>query len=211
MISLNQLRKICAALAALSTTFAFHSSFAQAADATLTFAGQVTANTCVLNVSDSINSTKTVGGTRSVSIANGTTSATSAGTLFGTATTITLGVQVSSADSTACTISGGTSKWNAVFDLPAGTVNSSISGKPYLLNTAVSGAATGVGIALLDSTGTIYPTLLTGAGVGGTKVASASVTASTTLQFQARLMTTTTSAPGVGLVAATVPLTLVYN
>lgn len=211
MISSTQMKKIITLVCGLSSLFSFHSSHAQAADATISFNGQVTANTCVLNLSDTVNTTKTVGGTRSVSLANATSTSTTAGTAFGTANTITLGVQVSTSDTNNCTISGGGSKWNAVFDLAAGTVDSSISNKPYLKNTVATGAATGVGIALFDGSGTQYTSLLTGQGVNGTKVSSTGAAGTGTLSFKAQLMTTTTSAPGVGTVGATLPLTLVYN
>ena len=211
MKSSNLMKKTAILVCGLSGIFCFHSSHAQAADATINFSGQVTANTCALNISDSINGTKTIGGTRNVGLANAISSSVTAGTLLGVATTVTVGVQISAVDATACTISGGGSKWNAVFDLAAGTVDSSIPNKPYLKNTVITGAATGVGIALLDSVGTQYSSLLAGAGINGTKVAAAAVTGSTTLSFKAQLMTTTASAPVAGLVGATVPLTIVYN
>ena len=178
---------------------------------TVVISGQVSANTCKVNISDASGVSPTNNGVRSVEL--GTVSPTgtfTAGQLLGTKQTITFSLTAASG-SGACTFAAGTTGWNMALDLQSNQVNSTIASKPFLTNLNGTNAATNIGVALFDNAGTQYTTLLTGQGYLGTKLAAAGVGSAAALTMGAQFMATSTAAPTAGLFQTTVPMLIVYN
>ena len=193
-----------------SLAIASMSALAQSAG-TVVISGQVSANTCKVNISDSSGVSPTNNGVRSVEL--GTVSPTgtfTAGQLLGTKQTITFSLTAASG-SGACTFAAGTTGWNMALDLQANQVNSTIASKPFLTNLFGTNPATNIGVALFDNAGTQYTTLLTGQGYLGTKLAATGVTSATNLTMGAQFMATSASAPTAGLFQTTIPMLIVYN
>ena len=188
------------------------SAQAQTADGTVVITGQVSANTCKVNISDASGVSPTNNGVRSVEL--GTVSPTgtfSAGLLLGTKQTVTFSLTAASG-SGACTFASGTTGWNMALDLQSNQVNStSVPGKPFLTNLNGTNPATNIGVALFDNAGTQYTTLLTGQGYLGTKLAATGVGSAAALTMGAQFMATSTAAPTAGLFTTTVPMLIVYN
>ena len=208
MINHSSIRKFALASVCL---LALASAQAQTADGTVVISGQVSANTCKVNISDASGVSPTNNGVRSVEL--GTVSPTgtfSQGLLLGTKQTITFSLTAASG-SGACTFASGTTGWNMVLDLQANQVNSTIASKPFLTNLNGTNPATNIGVALFDNSGTQFTTLLTGQGFLGTKLAATGVAAGTNLTMGAQFMATSASAPTAGLFQTTVPMLIVYN
>ena len=194
-----------------SLAIALVSAQAQTADGTVVISGQVSANTCKVNISDASGVSPTNNGVRSVEL--GTVSPTgtfTAGQLLGTKQNVTFSLTAASG-SGACTFASGTTGWNMVLDLQANQVNSTIASKPFLTNLNGTNPATNIGVALFDNSGTQFTTLLTGQGFLGTKLAATGVAAGTNLTMGAQFMATSASAPTAGLFQTTVPMLIVYN
>ena len=194
-----------------SLAIALVSAQAQTADGTVVISGQVSANTCKVNISDASGVSPTNNGVRSVEL--GTVSPTgtfTAGQLLGTKQNVTFSLTAASS-SGACTFASGTTGWNMVLDLQANQVNSTIASKPFLTNLNGTNPATNIGVALFDNSGTQFTTLLTGQGFLGTKLAATGVAAGTNLTMGAQFMATSASAPTAGLFQTTVPMLIVYN
>ena len=194
-----------------SLAIALMSAQAQTADGTVVISGQVSANTCKVNISDASGVSPTNNGVRSVEL--GTVSPTgtfTAGQLLGTKQNVTFSLTAASG-SGACTFASGTTGWNMVLDLQANQVNSTIASKPFLTNLNGTNPATNIGVALFDNSGTQFTTLLTGQGFLGTKLAATGVAAGTNLTMGAQFMATSASAPTAGLFQTTVPMLIVYN
>ena len=194
-----------------SLAIALMSAQAQTADGTVVISGQVSANTCKVNISDASGVSPTNNGVRSVEL--GTVSPTgtfTAGQLLGTKQNVTFSLTAASG-SGACTFASGTTGWNMVLDLQANQVNSTIASKPFLTNLNGTNPATNIGVALFDNSGTQFTTLLTGQGFLGTKLAATGVAAGTNLTMGAQFMATSASAPTAGLYQTTVPMLIVYN
>ena len=194
-----------------SLAIALVSAQAQTADGTVVISGQVSANTCKVNISDASGVSPTNNGVRSVEL--GTVSPTgtfTAGQLLGTKQNVTFSLTAASG-SGACTFASGTTGWNMVLDLQANQVNSTIASKPFLTNLNGTNPATNIGVALFDNSGTQFTTLLTGQGFLGTKLAATGVTSATNLTMGAQFMATSASAPTAGLFQTTVPMLIVYN
>jgi len=209
---IKNLSKQKIALAA-SMALALISAQAQTADGTVVITGQVNANTCKVNISDTSGVAPTNNGVRSMSL--GTISPTSAsgvaaGGLLGAKQTINFTL-TNSTGSGACTFLSGT-YWNMALDLQSNQV-SIAGGKSYLTNLQGTGAATNIGVALFDSTGAQITTLLTGQGYLGTKLVTGSSTkaAGDTISMGAQFMATSATAPTAGLFQTTVPLLIVYQ
>ena len=194
-----------------SLAIALMSAQAQTADGTIVISGQVSANTCKVNISDASGVSPTNNGVRSVEL--GTVSPTgtfTAGQLLGTKQNVTFSLTAASG-SGACTFASGTTGWNMALDLQANQVNSTIASKPFLTNLNGTNPATNIGVALFDNSGTQFTTLLTGQGFLGTKLAATGVAAGTNLTMGAQFMATSASAPTAGLFQTTVPMLIVYN
>jgi type 1 fimbria pilin len=194
-----------------SLAIALMSAQAQTADGTIVISGQVSANTCKVNISDASGVSPTNNGVRSVEL--GTVSPTgtfTAGQLLGTKQNVTFSLTAASG-SGACTFASGTTGWNMALDLQANQVNSTIASKPFLTNLNGTNPATNIGVALFDNSGTQFTTLLTGQGYLGTKLAATGVTSATNLTMGAQFMATSASAPTAGLFQTTVPMLIVYN
>ncbi len=73
--------------------------------------------------------------------------------------------------------------------------------------------ATNVGVSLFANSGTQFASILTGAGIQGTRLTNSTtgVAATATLTMGAQFMTISASAPTAGLFSATVPMLIVYN
>ena len=194
-----------------SLAIALVSAQAQTADGTIVISGQVSANTCKVNISDASGVSPTNNGVRSVEL--GTVSPTgtfTAGQLLGTKQNVTFSLTAASG-SGACTFAPLTTGWNMALDLQSNQVNSTIASKPFLTNLNGTNPATNIGVALFDNAGTQYTTLLTGQGYLGTKLAATGVTSATNLTMGAQFMATSASAPTAGLFQTTVPMLIVYN
>ena len=201
---------------ATAMTLALISAQAQSADGTVVISGQVNANTCTLNISDTGGvASPTNKGTRSIELGTYSPAASAAGTAVGTKQEITFKL-ANAGNSGDCTFGGTplTTGWNLALDLQSGQVNSTTfqtaPQKPYLVNT-VAANGSNIGVALFGNDGNMLTTIATGAGYQGTKLATAGVAANATLKMSAQFLTTSASAPTPGLFSATVPLLIVYN
>ena len=195
---------------ASAMTLALMTAQAQSADGTVVISGQINANTCTLNIADSGGvASPTNKGTRSIQLGTASTTSTTAGTAFGTKQGITFSLSAASGTG-ACTFASGTAGWNLALDLQSSQV-SSVVGKSFLTNSATTGAATNVGVALFDNLGAQITTLATGQGYQGTKLSSTGVSSSVSLTMGAQFIATSTTAPTAGLFSASVPLLIVYN
>lgn len=192
-----------------SLAIALMSAQAQTADGTVVISGQVSANTCKVNIADTSGST--TNGVRSVELGTVAppTGTIVAGTTFGTKQTITFSLTASSGTGT-CTFASGTTGWNMALDLQAGQVGTAAS-KAFLTNQATTSAAANVGVALFDNSNTQFATIATGVGFLGTKLAAAGVSSVSSLTMGAQFVTISASAPTAGLFSATVPMLIVYN
>ncbi len=212
MIKSSTKQKIALA-SAITLAFISAQALAQTADGTLVITGQVSANTCKLTITDAA-AGSTNNGVRTVEL--GTAAPPSgtivAGTTFGTKQDITFKL-TNAANTGDCTISGGTSnQWNLVLDLQDGAVGTAAS-KAFLTNKATTNPATNVGVSLFANSGTQFASILTGAGIQGTRLTNSTtgVAATATLTMGAQFMTISASAPTAGLFSATVPMLIVYN
>lgn len=185
------------------------SAQAQTADGTVVISGQVSANTCKVNIADTAGST--TNGVRSVELGTVAppTGTIVAGTTFGTKQTITFSLTASSGTGV-CTFAAGTTGWNMALDMQAGQVGTAAS-KAFLTNQATTNAAANVGVSLFDNSGVQFASIATGAGFQGTKLAAAGVGSAATLTMGAQFMTISTTLPTAGLFSATVPMLIVYN
>ena len=213
MIKNSTTQKLALA-SAITLAFISTQALAQTADGTLVISGQVSANTCKLNISDASPAAPTNMGVRSVELGTVAppTGTIVAGTTFGTKQNITFSL-TSSTGTGACTITGGTlNQWNLALDLQFGQVGTAAS-KAFLTNQASTNAASNVGVSLFDNSGTQFASILTGQGIQGTRLTNSTtgVAAGATLTLGAQFMTTSASAPTAGLFSSTVPLLLVYN
>jgi len=202
-----------------AVTLAVISSQAQSADGTLFISGQLSANTCKLNISDPSGSTNN--GTRTIYLGTVSPSlapASTADATFGDGQTITFGLTPASGTGN-CT---GTGNWNIVLDLQAAQVGSATgaggTARSHLKNAAISNAATNVGVALFGGTSqagaTRIETFLTDAAYSGTKISATNATVNNGAQLflTAKFVTTSSvSAPSPGLFSATVPLLILYQ
>jgi type 1 fimbria pilin len=197
------------ALLASAMALALMTAQAQSADGTVVISGQINANTCTLNIADSTGvASPTNKGTRSVELGTVSPTGTTVSTPFGTKQNITFSLSAASGTG-ACTFTSGTG-WNLALDLQSSQV-SSVSGKPFLTNSATTGAATNVGVALFDNAGAQITTLATGQGYQGTKLSSTGVSSSASLTMGAQFIATSATPPTAGLFSASVPLLIVYN
>jgi type 1 fimbria pilin len=203
-----------------AVTLAVISSQAQSADGTLFISGQLSANTCKLNISDPSGSTNN--GTRTIYLGTVSPSlapSNTADATFGNGQTITFGLTSASGTGNCA---AGTGNWNIVLDLQAAQVGSATgaggTARSHLKNAATSNAATNVGVALfggLSQAGaTRIATFLTDAAYSGTKISATNATVSDGAQLflTAQFVTTSSvSAPTPGLFSATVPLLILYQ
>ncbi len=198
------------ALLASAIALALMTAQAQSADGTVVISGQINASTCTLNIADSTGvASPTNKGTRSVELGTVSPTGASIGSLLGTKQNITFSLSAASGTGS-CTFATGSTGWNLALDLQSSQVGT-VSNKSFLTNSATTGAATNVGVALFDTLGAQITTLATGQGYQGTKLAATGVTAATSLGMGAQFIATSASAPTAGLFSASVPLLIVYN
>ncbi len=185
---------------------------AQAADATVTFAGQVTANTCTLSLTDGTNSA--TNGNLNVDFGKITfgTGGITTGMLLGSSKTVTLSAK-NAAGAAACASSGLTGEkanFNVLLDLSASQITT-VAGKTYRTNDL---AANGTNAVLALATGTTITNQLSltpRAGDTGTFAAASSVAIATgTIPLTAQLVTSGTTLTA-GAFSASIPLFLVYQ
>ena len=150
---IKKLLKNAAVLTTLCTAMSFHSSYAQAADATLTLTATVTSTTCTL----SFNSAASVanGGTATIPLATSIpTTAGAAAVALGTAltgpTSFTVGFNAASGSTTACAYAG---KLNVIFGVPLAATATAVNIGANRTALVAASASTGVGIELSANNG----------------------------------------------------------
>jgi len=186
---------------------------AQAADATVTFSGQVTANTCTLSLTDGTNSA--TNGNLNVDfgkIGYSSGTATIAGAAFGTSKTVTLSAK-NAAGTAACISSGVTgdkANFNVLLDLSANQITT-VAGKTYRVNDLAATGTNAVLALAAGSTMTNQLNLVPRAGDTGTMAATSAVAIATgSIPLTAQLVSSTTSVSA-GAFSASIPLFLVYQ
>ena len=194
-----------------SLAIALMSAQAQTADGTVVISGQVSANTCKVNISDASGVSPTNNGVRSIELGTAAppTGTITPNTLFGNQVVANFALTSAAGAGTTCTFASGTS-WNIVLDLEASQVGTA-GGSSFLTNAATASPALNVGVALSQAGGTRLSTLATGAGYLGTKISTNNALAAGGLQLIAQFVTTSAVAPTAGLFSATVPLLVVYQ
>jgi type 1 fimbria pilin len=190
-------------------------TFAQGADGTVSFTGQVTSNTCTLQMSEG--TTVSNGGTLTVdfgkvSLPTGTVTAAMA---LGTEKTVSfLAVKDSSGGGVcpASTGSGDKAAFNVLLGLTADQITT-VSTKTYRKNDTTGGTNA---VLKLSTGGGAQLTLTAMSNYTGTFVGTAALPISTTsanasMQLKAQLVTSAASVPSSGIFTASIPLFLVYQ
>ena len=190
---------------------------AQAADSgTINISGQISASTCLLNMSDTSGTVN--GGTKTVNL--GTMSSSSVGTgtagsTFGTAQTVTFSVKAADG-TTNCTLGSGNSAW----DIALALGNSQIAtiGSATVLKNSLTTNATDAAVILKGGFNTTTPgttlALKGDLGIGGTLMsglATPTATAGQNIVMSAQFVRSSASAPTSGAYSATIPLLVVYK
>ena len=216
--------KVFAAISIVGLLACYTHSNAQAANdqGNLIINGQISAATCTLDMGDAGSTgagSKTLNlGTYALTVANPTSPALAAGDTFGNAQTVIF--KVTNADGTACSLGGGTAKWDIGINLISSQYTTAGT-KTLLLNGGTGAAlATNVGVLIKTSTGAAvtagsnnldlsksvsgYGTLLS----GGTVPA---LGASDRIALTAQFAKTSTAAATAGAFSATIPLNVWYK
>ena len=221
MISLSQLKKISVSATALSALLSFHSSHAQAADATVTFTSTISALTCTVSInsaaSGSSTATVAIGNTSLVVGGSGVTQYTK----ITTPTAFTVGFKGSGGLNLAAVtdVCAYTGKLNVYFSTGASNTVTLIGSTRAIQRP--TGDTIGVGIEIESVNGsTITPikdfaTIPTYTGATGisSQHSLASVTSASLLNFQATAVKyfVTANAITAGSVSIAIPLTISYN
>ena len=195
---------------------------AQTADSgSLLINGQITASTCVLNMTGSTGGTSN-GGQKIVtlgSVSSATAGTGTAGTTFGNAvtTTFTLGSASSSGPAAPCAFGTGNSSWDISLVLTPDQLTS-VNSKNVLKNGAASNATNAV-VILKGGVGSATTTLnlIGDAGLGGNLMSGAlsagviTAGAASSIQLSAQFARAETGAPSAGVWSQTIPLLVVYR
>ena len=216
-------------IATLAAGMGVHlSSQAQSAPAdtaSVVITGQITANTCAVNVSD-VGSPSSGNGSKSLFLGNIAGTAAGTGTtgpsLFGTAVTTMFTLGNATTPSTACTFSSGTN-WDLALNLTTdkiSTITSSLGTNTFLKNSI--SAANGGTDAVVILSGGVNATpasatpgnasnVLTLSSGGLMSGGTTGVASTGALVLKAQWARSSTAAPTSGLYSQTIPLTVVYK
>jgi hypothetical protein len=195
---------------------------AQTANATLSYVGSVTANTCTLQLSDGV---RTVNNTN-LNVDFGTfslpTTVAAIGTALGTPKTLTFTAR-NAANTAACaapTLTGDRATFNVLLDINAAQIVQPSAGLTYIANgdtngtNAVLAFARGASIVTTTPLGLTARSGNTTSTLRGTFAAAGGVTLGSTpgtIQLTAQLATRAAAVPTAGNFSASIPLFLVYQ
>jgi len=214
-------------IATLATGLGVHlSSLAQAVldQGSLIITGQISASTCLLDMGDA---GSTGGGSKTLSLGSYTTAvagaASATGGTFGTAQTVLFSLKSADGSGSACTFSGGASKWDIGINVGATEYVTADSKTLLLSGGTASNVAQNVGVLLKTSVGGAAVTaggtnlnLAAGSATYGVLLSSSSASApqaaaTDKIALTAQLARTNATAPTTGVFSATIPLNIYYK
>lgn len=206
--------KRAAALAVIALSA--QATFAQAADGTVHFLGQITSTSCTLAMTEGSSSTTSATGGNLVvdfgKFAAPTTTVTSVGTGIGTAKTVIFSAK-GAGGTGACIPATGTgekSTFNVLLGLTSSKITS-ISGLDYIANDVLL-ANGGTNAILKLSVASTQLALKPQSGSTGTFVAGTSASLNNgTISLTAQLVTSTAAVPSVGVFSAAIPVFMIYQ
>jgi len=216
-------------IATLAAGMGVHlSSHAQSATtdtSSVVITGQITANTCAVNVSD-VGSPSSGNGSKSLFLGNIAGTAAAAGTtgpsLFGNPVTTMFTLGNATTPSTACTFNSGTN-WDLALNLTTdkiSTITSSLGTNTFLKNSiaaanggtdAVVILSGGVNATPASATAANASNVLTLSSGGLMSGGTTGVVSTGALVLKAQWARSSTAAPTSGLYSQTIPLTVVYK
>jgi len=213
-------------IATLATGLGVHlASMAQlvADQGTLNITGQISASTCLLDMGDA---GSTGGGSKTMNLGTYSSSIATAGTAgatFGTAQTVVFSVKSADGSGSTCTLGAGNSRWDIGINIGA-TEYTTADGKTLLLSGGTaSNVAQNVGVLLkthraasplaasatelnLSAGSVSYGVLLSGSSASAPQALT-----SEKILLSAQFARTNTTAPGIGVFNATIPLNVFYK